>query len=106
MTGELGRLIQAHKDEQQYEVSNAAMAKALGVTRTTVGNWMAGGALPTPDHLRRLAALIGRPYTRVLDAALTDAGYLAKESGPRGNTTPIGAEVTFDTPDRESARHE
>lgn len=90
--GELGRLIEAHRDEQQYPPSNAAIGRAVGVTRTTIANWLNGDGLPSPENLRRLATLLGVPYWRVLEAALVDSGYMPRESESRGNTPAIELE--------------
>jgi transcriptional regulator with XRE-family HTH domain len=76
--GELGELIDAYKDRFEYEVSSAAIARRLGVTRTSIGKWYTG-SMPTPENLRALSTLMNVPYTRLLDAALADAGYLPKK---------------------------
>lgn len=86
--GELGKLIQEYIDRQEYPPSDAAIGRRLGVTRSTVGNWKRGDAMPKPDNLRDLATLMGVSYTRVLDAALADSGYLPKERGGSGNAAP------------------
>lgn len=86
--GELGQLIQEYIDRQEYAPSDAAIGRRLGVTRSTVGNWKRGEAMPKPDNLRDLATLLGISYTRVLDAALADSGYLPKERGGSGNAAP------------------
>lgn len=77
--GELGALMQAHMDGQRYPVTKADLARRLGVTRQTVANWMAGTAMPHPEHIRALTGVLDVSYTRVLDAALADRGYLPKE---------------------------
>lgn len=75
MVGELGRLIQAHKDAQKYRVYDAAIARELGVSRSIVGKWKRGESMPGPENLRALATLLEEPYQTVLNAALRDAGY-------------------------------
>lgn len=99
--GQLGTLITEYMDGQRYRPTNADIAREVGVSRGTIGNWIVGTSrLPEADHLRQLARLIGQPYPRVLDAALADAGYLLRagegHAGPASNTprvtevTPIG----------------
>lgn len=99
---ELGRLIEAYRAAQTYPPADAAIARRLHVSKSTVGNWLRGGGgrLPEVDHLRRLATLTGVPYLRVLDAALSDAGYLPKERGGDGNAAPI---VTEPAPEPQPA---
>lgn len=77
--GELGRLVQAYRDQQKYPVSDAQIAKAIGVSRSSVGNWIKGDAVPSPANLRALAQHIETSYMRVFEAAMADAGYLPKE---------------------------
>lgn len=76
--GELGRLVSEYRDRQKYPVSDAQIARAIGVSRSSVGNWIKGSSLPSPAHVRALAHHIEIAYTRVLEAALADAGYLPK----------------------------
>lgn len=77
--GELGKLIQAYRDRQKYPVSDAQIASAIGVARSSVGNWARGERLPSPENLRLLANHIETSYLRVFEAAMADAGYLPKE---------------------------
>lgn len=86
--GAIGQLIQEHKDSQAYTPSSAAIAAAVGVSRSAIGEWIAGVSMPKPDHLRRLSTVIGVPYLRVLDAALTDAGYLPKDVTSHDDSAP------------------
>ena len=74
--GELGRLIQAHKAAERYDVTNAAIARQVGVTRGAVGYWIKGTARPSAESTRQLAKLLGIPHAVVLNAVLVDAGYL------------------------------
>jgi transcriptional regulator with XRE-family HTH domain len=73
---EIGKLVQAYRDRQKYPVADARIAAAIGVSRTSVGNWIKGVAVPSPENLRALAAEIETPYLVVFEAAMTDAGYL------------------------------
>lgn len=82
---ELGRLITAHQDGQQYRPSLAQIAAATGVSRQLMSKWVAGTAgLPLPANLASLARALGVPYQRVLDAALVDAGYYPRQPATEG----------------------
>lgn len=70
-------LIQAHMDAQPYEVRQADVARALGVSRQTIANWREPTKLISLKHLQDVADLVGVPYVRVLDALLVDIGYLS-----------------------------
>lgn len=76
---ELGKLIQAYIDSQVYPPTDSAVARKLGVSRSALGKWKRGDAMPSPDNLRAIATLLGVGYMRVLDAALIDDGYLPKD---------------------------
>lgn len=115
--GELGRLIRAHQVGHGYNgtpVSNTAFAKRVGVTKGAVGNWIAGTGLPTADNIRKLATVLGVPHTRVLDAALADAGYQPRrtwDDEPATTTEAPGGLIIDDedsalgsSPQRESKR--
>lgn len=74
MTTRLMALVQTHLD--RYGVKRAEFARRAGVSPQTVQNWIdRPTTLPRPDHLLGVAEQIDLPYHRVLDAALTDAGY-------------------------------
>lgn len=90
---QLGDIIQEWADRQQVQpVSDAAVGRALGTTRQTVGNWRAGlSRMPEPHQLRKLATLTGRPYSEVLEAALVDTGYLTRESLREGGDSRVEA---------------
>lgn len=93
--GELGQMIEAYRDREAARdqlgrrPTDADIARALKVSKSTVGNWIRGTAMPKQPHFTPLANLLGEPRNRVLDAALRDAGYLPKESDGRGNAAPI-----------------
>jgi len=89
--GELGRLIQAHKDAERYDVTNAAIARQVGVTRGAVGYWIKGTARPSAESTRRLAKLLGIPHAVVLNAVLLDAGYLQPKDVPSHDATAANA---------------
>lgn len=86
--GALWDIVQAHIDAQPYGASLRGIAAKLNMSPTALGNWRTLRAMPLPVHLRALANLTGTAYSRVLDAALEDAGYLERPSGPHGNNPP------------------
>lgn len=79
--GRLYDLIQAHIDSQPYEVSERQVARAIGVTQTTLSNWRTPKRLIAKEHLQAISRVTGVPYIRVLDALLEDIGYLS-DRGP------------------------
>lgn len=88
--GELGRLIDEYQDGlTPFRPSDAAVARALGVSKSALSKWKRAESMPQPAHVRKLANLTGFRYNAVLDAVLADHGYLPRESGQRGNTPPM-----------------
>lgn len=78
MTTHLMALVQGHLD--RYGVRRAEFARRVGVSPQAIQNWIdRPTTLPRPEHLRSLAEQLDMPYHRVLDAALTDAGYRADD---------------------------
>lgn len=105
--GELGRLIEAYKDREAAHdrfgrrPTNADIARKVGVTRSTVGHWIAG-KMPVAESIPALAVTIGETPARVLVAALADSGYLLRERDldgrdaaamTRAGGSPAGAEL-------------
>jgi transcriptional regulator with XRE-family HTH domain len=80
-TGRLWALVQDWMDAQRYPVSQRQLAKHLQVSPSAISDWKYGDGFPSPEHLRALAAEIGVPYERVLDAALIDRGYREERGG-------------------------
>ena len=73
--GQLWGLVQAYLD--RHGTSERQLAKRLGYASSGVfSNWREPRQLPSAQALARFASLSGTPYQRVLDAVLTDAGYL------------------------------
>lgn len=83
-TGVLWAIIQEWMDAQHYPPSQRKLADRVGVSASAVSDWKYREGFPNPDALRRLAAEIGVPYERVLDAVLIDRGY--RERRERGET--------------------
>jgi len=73
--GRLWELIQRHIDNAPYPPSERTVARKLGVSPTTLGNWRDPKKLPTRENLQAIADLVGVRYAVVLDAALFDTGY-------------------------------
>lgn len=73
----LAALIDTHKDT--HGISDAELARRIGMTRENLRLWRTGGLrrLPDRDNLAAVAKIIGKPYREVLNAALLDTGYLA-----------------------------
>jgi transcriptional regulator with XRE-family HTH domain len=69
-------LIDAHK--QAHGVSDAELARRIGMTRENLRLWRANGLrrLPGRANLVAVAEVIGKPYRTVLNAALIDTEYL------------------------------
>lgn len=80
--GQLYNLIQQHMDSQPYGVSQRQVAGRLGVSPTTLKNWQTPTKLIDREHLKAISRLTGVPYLRVLDALLTDIGYLSESEPP------------------------
>lgn len=80
-TSHLWDVIQSVLDASPFGATQAQLARAVGVTRQTVGGWKSGASTPTPEHLRALANALtlaggGRDvYDRLLRAVLLDQGY-------------------------------
>ena len=72
---QLWDLVQAYID--RHGTSERQLARRLGYSSSGVfNNWRDPRQLPSAQALARFASLSGTPYQRVLDAVLTDAGYL------------------------------
>lgn len=70
--------------------SQAWVASQMGMSRAALNAWWSRGRRSPPDHqqLRALARAIRVPYKYVLDAALTDFGYLPIEGGEAHGAAP------------------
>lgn len=75
-TPRLVELIDRYKNA--HGVSEAELARRIGVTRENLRKWRTNGVrrLPERANLAAAARVIGRPYREVLSAALFDTGYL------------------------------
>lgn len=76
--GKLWDIVQDHIDGEAYPPSEAQVSRRLGMkSPSTLNNWKRGSIteLPKRDYLWAVVDLTGASIQRVLDAALTDAGY-------------------------------
>lgn len=75
-TPRLVELIDRYKNA--HGVSEAELARRIGVSRENLRKWRINGVSRLPDraNLAAVARVIGRPYREVLSAALFDTGYL------------------------------
>lgn len=74
--GKLYDIIDNHRDQAGYRISQRQVARRLDVSPTTLKNWQTPRELIAKHHLEAIAGLTGVPYQRVLDALLDDIGYL------------------------------
>lgn len=84
--GQLWRVIQEWMDSISYPPSQGKLADKIGISRSSMSDWKYGRVFPGPDALKALAAEIGVPYERVLDAALRDNGYRVEQPAKRGES--------------------
>lgn len=80
--GHLWALVQEWLDSMPYPPSQRKLASRIGISPSALSNWKYGEGFPDPEHLRALAAEIGVPYERVLDAVLRDRGYRSDPPNP------------------------
>lgn len=83
---ELLRIIDEYKDTHGAP-SDSSIARAIGVAPQTISSWRRRGIKepPSVDTLKRMAEFMGLDYrTRVLQAALVDAGYQDTMPPPSG----------------------
>jgi hypothetical protein len=74
----LVELIDRYKNA--HGVSDAELARRIGITRENLRLWRVNGVrrLPERSNLAAVARIIGQPYRQVLSAALFDTGYLTE----------------------------
>ncbi|MFW0797642.1 hypothetical protein AAFP30_27820 [Gordonia sp. CPCC 205515] len=90
MTPQMGHSLAGIVDgyKQRSGLSDAAIATKIGMSRMNLNLWRKEiRALPTHDNLVAVGRVTDTPYRVVLDAALTDCGYLA--SPPSGDTVSL-----------------
>jgi len=68
-------------------LSQAGLAKQLGVTRAAVSKWFRGESFPRPDKLLKIALAVGLPYDElVCEAAATEPIVAFRKKGARKTT--------------------
>lgn len=73
--GVLWAIVQEWMDSIPYPPSQRKLAARIEVSPSALSDWKYGRGFPSPQALSRLAAEIGVPFERVLDAVLRDRGY-------------------------------
>lgn len=73
--GLVWELIQQWMDSIPYPPSQNKLAQRIDISASALSDWKYRRGFPEPAALKRLAAEIGVPYERVLDAVLKDRGY-------------------------------
>ena len=87
--GALGRLIVDWSNRQQFPPNQADLARALGVSKSSVSNWLKGEAgMVKPQNLERIAKVTRLHYDVLLEAVLKDAGYVKGEGRPPSASRP------------------
>lgn len=104
----LWRLVEDWRKSQRFDVTQAALARDIGVARSAVSQWKSGAATPTPENMRAIQSATGIRYRDLLDALLQDLGYLPptkKEGDDGGDTAPTrkGARGKAARPQRKPA---
>ena len=96
-TPRLVEMIDRYKNT--HGVSEAELARRIGVTRENLRKWRTNGVRRLPDrvNLVAVARVIGRAYRDVLSAALFDTGYLTAEHSaqPRPYTEVLHDAITI-----------
>lgn len=83
-TSHVWQLVEQWRDRQRFPVSQAALARDIGVKRTAVSQWKLGQTHPSPANLRGIQSATGIAYRDLLDALLRDMGYLPPEARGSG----------------------
>lgn len=68
------QLLRRWADERPGGMHDSQIARALDVKPQLVAKWKQG-SIPNPDHLRRIAEVIGADYDVLFTAAMRDRGY-------------------------------
>jgi transcriptional regulator with XRE-family HTH domain len=73
--GHLWAIVEEWMDSMSYPPSGRKLAQRIGVSHSALTGWKFGESFPSVANLHALAAEIGVPYERLLDAVLIDQGY-------------------------------
>lgn len=90
----LWALIEAWRAELRFHVSQAELARHIGVSRSALSQWKLGKATPSPEYLRALQSATGIRYRDLLDAILIDQGYLTRDGAIPATSVPAAETVT------------
>lgn len=82
-------LVRLKAARERKQLSQAALARQLGVTQTLPGQWERGEKVPSADKLQRLAELLGVTASWLLGEKVVDVGniYTPHPTGPQGILT-------------------
>lgn len=80
--GHLWALVQAWMDSMPYPPRQRKLAERIKVSPSVLSQWKYGDGFPNPENIKALAAEIGVPYEKMLDAVLKDQGYRATDEPP------------------------
>lgn len=93
----LWRCIVDHANQQagpfQARVKPADIARATGLSEQLLSKWRYKATLPRPEQLAVVRDRVGVPYMALLEAALTDRGWLPEPGRIR---TPSTREAEHD----------
>lgn len=100
---QLWTLVESWRRQQRFNVTQSALAKDIGVARGAISQWKYGESRPTPENMRRLQSATGIRYRDLLDAMLTDMGYLEMGASDGTATSDAGATPAEGTPTKPRA---
>ncbi|MEU8920024.1 helix-turn-helix transcriptional regulator [Kitasatospora sp. NPDC048545] len=71
--------------DRQRGGGRQALAQAVGVSASTVGRWLTGDAVPSPEHFEPIADAVGVPVVTML----VDSGIISAASLTLGQPTDV-----------------
>lgn len=83
--------------DRQQGGGRAKLADACGVSRSTVGRWLDGQTIPSPEYFEAIATTLNTPVTDMLvGAGILSAESLKQIKGPQPAQPPSVEEVAAD----------
>lgn len=76
------------------KLTQAALARLLNVSQSTVGNWEAGTREPDLSMINKIASALDIPVSHLMDATIDDAAPYARVETAEGSQ-PIYVKKTF-----------